>query len=177
VERIRFAFWRRANYAPLMCRLRNVLTSRKWSVAAPVVVLGLAAGATLLWWVEDNRNGTLTLDCPDDSFAIEIRTDRPPTKWETISGSDVSPQLSDWGGPTLEMRSRRCVWFREVERCTVDIKLPPGEYTICAHRKSPCGHYGGDAYKTLKVEEGGRVVTTLRFVPRVPSELPVAQWD
>ena len=144
-----------------MCRLRNVLTSRKWWAAAAVILLGIAVGVYLLWRAEQDRKGTLTLGCPDDSFAVEIRTDRLPTKWEMISGSDVSPQWYTWGQPSPEMRSCRCVWFREVERSTVDIQLPPGRYILGAHRKSPCGHYGGDTYKTFDVEEGGRVVITI----------------
>jgi len=144
-----------------MCRLRNVLTSRKWWVAATVVLLGLA-GMYLLWRAEEARNGTVSIDClDDDSFAVEIRTDRPPTKWEIISGSDLSPKWYTWGAPSPEMLNLRCAWFGEVDRHAVEIRLPPGRYILGAHRKSPCGHYGGDTYKTFEVEEGGRVAVTL----------------
>jgi hypothetical protein len=126
-----------------------------------VVVIGLTAGVYLLWRAEENRKGTLTLDCPEDSFAVEICADRPLTKWELLTGSDARPEFWSWGQGSPEMRSRRCVWFREVERRAVDIKLPPGRYILGAHRKSPCGHYGGDTFKTVEIGEGGAVVVTI----------------
>jgi hypothetical protein len=130
-------------------------------LAVAAALVALAAVVHLRWRADENRKGTLTLDCPDDAFAVEIRTARPPTIGEVISGSDVGPQWSTCGRPSPEERSRRCVWFQEVERSAVEIKLPPGRYLLGAHRKSPCGHYGGDRYQTFDVEEGGRVAITI----------------
>src|SRR5688500_3535430 len=99
-----------------MCRLRRALTPRRWRSTALAVLIGLVAPAYLCWCAEESRKGTLALDCPDDAFAVEICTDRPPTTWELISGPDARPQWSTWGQPSPEVGSRRCVWFREVER-------------------------------------------------------------
>jgi hypothetical protein len=111
--------------------------------------------------VEQNRKGTLTLVCPDDSYVVEIWTERPPTRWERISGADVRPEWTDWGRHLPESASERCVWLRELEHRIVDMKLLPGRYSLGAHRKSECGHYGGDIFEVFEIEEGGQVVITI----------------
>ena len=81
--------------------------------------------------------------------------------WERFSRTDPRPKWADWVQNSPAVGPRRWVWFREVDRDAIDINLPPGRYTLGAHAKSPCGHYGGDIFKTFDVEEGERVVVII----------------
>jgi hypothetical protein len=123
---------------------------------ALIGAVGAAVFAGSLWLPRARESGTLELDFRNDEVAVLVYAKGFPLDRCTIFEPDRRPELSGWGYDPDEVRSRRCVFFGELKSAR-RVLLPPGEYVVFAHGKSPCGYYGGTRAFAVEVKAGEHV--------------------
>ena len=134
---------------------------RRLAVATLAVTALAAVVAGIAWQADSSRRGTLVLECPDDSLAVEVYSEGATRGIGDLLSRDQRPEWRFWGAPPPRACTGRCVFFRQSERGRWEIRLAPGTYTVATHRKSPCGFYGGDHYRTIEVGTGEQIVIEL----------------
>ena len=131
-------------------------TFRRIAAATLIATALLALITGLPWQAEARGKGTLLIECPDDSLAVEVFSEK-----HDLLTRDDRPKFQSWGLPPPGTCAGRCVFFRKAEPGRWEVFLAPGTYTVATHRASPCGFWGGDTYRTVEVTTGDHLALTL----------------
>lgn len=137
-----------------MSRVRKLFafaTRRRLATAASI---GLILAICFILYSGSGRKGTLILECPNDTFAVEVFAENPANVWDTLFERDKRPEMCYWQAPPEGLGKGRCVFFCQAEPGRWKVRLRPGIYTVATHKYSLCGFWGGSDFQRIEIKAG-----------------------